>query len=145
MAVDSNVEPNWVERNCKSEYDTCSQQLLLKNGRKNCGKGKLWKWRAFFSCKLGKLLQKNQWCSTEACYSSVQMYRLGRGDHLYTISEMSGLGISTVSSGRKSVKSWWTIYGMRLCQLTCLRQERSSNKKFSTLKNFGNFLAAGQQ
>ena len=25
------------------------------------------------------------------------MYRLGRGDHLYTISEMSGLGISTVS------------------------------------------------
>ena len=26
------------------------------------------------------------------------MYRLGRGDHLYTISEMSGLGISTVSS-----------------------------------------------
>ena len=29
---------------------------------------------------------------------SICLYRLGRGDHLYTISEMSGLGISTVSS-----------------------------------------------
>ena len=48
-------------------------------------------------------------------------------------------------SVRKSVKSWWTIYGMRLCQLTCLRRKRSSNKEFPTWKSLGNFLAAEQQ
>ena len=54
-------------------------------------------------------------------------------------------GLEELNNSNKSVKSWWTIYGMRLCQLTCLRRKRSSNKKFPTWKSLGNFLAAEQQ
>ena len=35
---------------------------------------------------------------TPALRLAICLYRLGRGDYLYTISEMSGLGVSTVSS-----------------------------------------------
>ena len=42
---------------------------------------------------------------TPAVRLAICLYRLGRGDYLYTISEMSGLGVSTVSSICQEVSS----------------------------------------
>ena len=42
--VDSNVEPNLVELYCKTKHGTtATAEIADQNGRKECGKDKLWK------------------------------------------------------------------------------------------------------
>ncbi len=42
------------------------------------------------------------------CRLGVCLYCLGRGDYYYTISQMSGLGISTVCKIVSEVSCWWS-------------------------------------
>lgn len=79
---------------------------------------------------------------------AICLYRLGRGDYLYTIAEMSGLGVSTISSiGQEDcqvlVDHLWkeTV----TCHMPQTEEELKKKEKFLTWKNFGNFLAVGQQ
>ena len=76
---------------------------------------------------------------------AICLYRLSRGYYFYTIAEMSGLGVSTISSICQEVcQVLVAIYGTRMCQVTCPKLKKSLNKKFSTWKNSGNFHAVGQ-
>ena len=74
---------------------------------------------------------------------AICLYRLGIGDYLYTISEMSGLGVSTGSSICQEVCLVLVDHLWNETVSTDMLQTEEEFKKFSTWKNFGNFLAAG--
>ena len=49
---------------------------------------------------------------TPECRLAICLYRLGRGDYLYTVAELFGVGVSTVQSialevSRSIVKNLW--------------------------------------
>ena len=54
------------------------------------------------------------------------LYRLGRGDYYFTISEMTGRGLSTVSSIAKKFLSFlWNTFAMKVFQYSCQNQPKS--------------------
>ena len=73
---------------------------------------------------------------------AICLYRIGRGYYLYTIAEMSGLGISNVSSicCQDLVDHLWN----ETVSSHVPQTEEGFKQKLSTKNNFGNVLAAEQ-
>ena len=68
------------------------------------------------------------------------LYRLGRGDYLYTIAEMAGIGVSTVCSIVNEVCQVLVNHLWSECASSHMPKTQDD---FWT--SFGNFLAVGQQ
>ena len=68
------------------------------------------------------------------------LYRLGRGDYLYTIAEMAGIGLSTVCSIVNEVCQVLVNHLWSECASSHMPKTQDD---FWT--SFGNFLAVGQQ
>ena len=64
------------------------------------------------------------------CRLAICLYRLGRGDYYYTISEMVGVGLNEC--------------GRKVSVHTSPRQKTCLEKRFLTWTNVGNSLVAGQ-
>ena len=77
---------------------------------------------------------------------AVSLYRLDRGNYLYTIAEMAGLRVSTVCSIVHAVcQVLVTSCGMNAFQAICPKRREILRKRSLTWKSFGSSLAAGQQ
>ena len=57
------------------------------------------------SSSIRPLLERETTADEPVCILAICLYRLARGDYYYTIAEMMGLGVSTVSTIVKEVTS----------------------------------------
>ena len=71
---------------------------------------------------------------------AICLYRLGRGDYFYTISEMSGLGIYTVSSICQEVRQVLVDHLWNETVSTHMPQkEEEFKRKIPYMEEFGQF------
>ncbi|KAJ7385149.1 hypothetical protein OS493_017524 [Desmophyllum pertusum] len=80
------------------------------------------------------------------CRLAICLYRLSRGDYFYTISEMVGLGVSTVSTIVNEVSEAIVDNMWQDCVNVHMPQSQAEFKKrFWIWTSYGSFLSPGGQ